>query len=938
MTFYDKLDRLRHSRYGYWSDRIVAELGYAVNTNEVNGHRFDREINEAADILLAAVDAQSVITKRQALEAESKIAVMSELCKKNTVHMIAHAHIDMNWMWGYNETASVVVDTARTMLDLMKEYPQFKFSQSQASIYQVLADFAPDVLREVKRRVHEGRWEVTASSWVENDKNMPNGESMARHILYTKRYLSKLLDIPEESMELDFEPDTFGHNVMLPEILSAGGVKYYYHTRAYEGVHPVVWKGRNGASVLVYRDPSTTGYNGSVHPEYVNRVPLFCSQYKVNCMMELYGVGDHGGGPTRRDIERLMDMQKWPVMANIKFSTMHAYFHELEKFRDVLPVVEGEQNYIFTGCYTSESRIKTANRIAETRSQESEALCAAAGALGAPSQVGSFEQSWHNILFNHFHDILTGSGIIETREYAMGMFQRSMTAVNINANRAMRYLASKVDTSSIQTEKDLNSISEGGGVGFRVGPNNFYTMPRAERGMGRKRIIHLFNTTQYDYDGITEISVFDWPVESHRALFSDAEGKETGCKCINGGSHYWGHDVKEFAVHVKVPAFGYATYVLSERSITSVPTTMENHDRRDDYSDEDIVMANGKIRAVFDHATMELKSLVDLESGREMLRERAGFFRLIEENKIHGMSAWRVGDRMRVTNLNRASNVVVSQINLGGVKQWVTYTLKFGERSKMTCSVVLGENARVLDYQTSIDFHEITNDEMTPQVNFCLPFGYEANRFRYDIPFSTIDRPAIAHDVPANSFVAPVPVEEGAPALMLTTDTRYGYRAWDGAVSVDLIRGSNAPDPYPEYGVHVIRIGVGVASDCGQDHLFAINAAFQHGVMMCSAQTARAKKDATLPLCGRLFEVKGNVQVHAVKSPEEGEGLIIRLADTDGQGGAFALNFHVPVAEACYVDLTEHETKEKGKLTVKGNAVSGKMEGYAIRTIRVALK
>ena len=87
------------------------------------------------------------------------------------------------------------------------------------------------MLEEVKQRVQEGRWEVTASAWVENDKNMPNGESMARHLLYTKKYLSKLLDIKEEILNLDFEPDTFGHSYNLPEILRNGGGSRYYHCR-----------------------------------------------------------------------------------------------------------------------------------------------------------------------------------------------------------------------------------------------------------------------------------------------------------------------------------------------------------------------------------------------------------------------------------------------------------------------------------------------------------------------------------------------------------------------------------------------------------------------------------------------------------------------------------------------------------------------------------
>ena len=130
---------------------------------------------------------------------------MAEDAKALTVLLIAHAHIDMNWMWGFNETVSLTVSTFETMLKLMEEYPQFKFSQSQASVYRIVEEYAPYLLPEIRQRIKEGRWEVTASTWVENDKNMSSAESMSRHLLYTRNYLSELLDIDKESLNIDFE-------------------------------------------------------------------------------------------------------------------------------------------------------------------------------------------------------------------------------------------------------------------------------------------------------------------------------------------------------------------------------------------------------------------------------------------------------------------------------------------------------------------------------------------------------------------------------------------------------------------------------------------------------------------------------------------------------------------------------------------------------------
>ena len=102
------------------------------------------------------------------------------------------------------------------------------------------------------------------------------------------------------------------------------------------------------------------------NPEIAMYVPEFCTKYGIDTMLKVYGVGDHGGGPTRRDIERIMDMNTWPVFPNIRFGRYDEFFSLIEEQADNIPVVEcDEQNFIFTGCYTSQSRIKMANRMSE---------------------------------------------------------------------------------------------------------------------------------------------------------------------------------------------------------------------------------------------------------------------------------------------------------------------------------------------------------------------------------------------------------------------------------------------------------------------------------------------------------------------------------------------------------------------------------------------
>jgi alpha-mannosidase len=180
-----QLGRLKARARGYWADRVIAELEYATGLSKVEGRRHDALLRSAIASLESLADEAGAVTREIVEEIEGKLAPLAAEAKGFTLGCAAHAHIDMNWLWRYDETVSLTLDTFRTMLDLMNEYPGFTFSQSQASVYRIVEDHDPDLLKEIRRRVKEGRWEVTASTWVETDKNLPCGESLVRHVLYT---------------------------------------------------------------------------------------------------------------------------------------------------------------------------------------------------------------------------------------------------------------------------------------------------------------------------------------------------------------------------------------------------------------------------------------------------------------------------------------------------------------------------------------------------------------------------------------------------------------------------------------------------------------------------------------------------------------------------------------------------------------------------------
>ena len=936
MTFMDKLKRLREvSGTNYWAGRLSAELCYMACLSSTKDHVYDARLEEGADRLLDALSRNHTIGKEDGEAVEAMLADLSPAAKALKVYCISHAHIDMNWMWGFQETAAVTVDTFRTVLNLMKDYPDFTFAQSQASTYRIIEDFAPEMLDEIRKYVHEGRWEVSASTWTETDKNMPNGESLSRHILYTKRYLGSLLDIDPDSIRIDFEPDTFGHNINVPEICQNGGIDYYYHMRANDDRPELYrWRAKSGKELIVFHD--TKSYNSDINLRTFEDLPLFCAKNGTDTYLKVYGIGDHGGGPTRNDIERIIDDGTFPLYPTIEFGTYAKFFAAAEKIRDSLPLIDHELNFVFTGCYTSQSRIKMANRIAEDRAAESEALAAAASSLtGAPARTGIFRRSWEQILFNHFHDILPGSGIMETREYAMGHFQDALAGINTSANSAMRELADAMDVSSIPFQPDNNTWSEGGGVGFAVDHSSGYRFPQAERGRGPVRVIHLFNETMYDREECAEVTVWDFNYDMSCAVITDTDGNPVPFEVLAAGQGYWGHQFTRFLISAKIPAFGWNTYILklkSSEGISAIATDNLCGGWCDYITDHPFVLENSRLKAVFDPMTFAMTELTDKRTGEQIVTpdRPSALFRYIKENPRHGMTAWRVGPYMSVETLNaEGKDVRLQDCGSTGLRSWLKYQVKFAS-STLTVTAELRGESPVINFHADVDWHEIgRGGDYVPQLNFALPVAYTAAEYTYDIPMGTITRGDIAHDVPGNSFMR---IEKEGDAAFIVTDTKYGFRGHDSMGTVTLIRGSVDPDPWPERGAHHFNLGVGIAAKDEQKrlaveyvHPISFNAGVKH-------------EGGRLPLTGSfltLGDCADRIMVSGVKNGEDG-GLIVRVADYAGKGGKveLALSEAAPAPEkACLVDVTErHALKD---CAVDGRTVSFDIEPFAMATVKI---
>lgn len=881
MTQYEKLLQLK-DRQGYYSDRLYAELSFACAYNEAYSCGYDRALSEQLDRAVAIAHP----TAEDLTNMEAALAPLSARIKELTVLAVAHAHIDMNWMWSYNETVSVTLATFRTILDLMEEFPDFTFAQSQASVYRIVEQYDPDMLNEIRRRVAEGRWELSVSSWVETDKNMPSGETLCRHILYAKQYMAELFGVSADSLQLDFEPDTFGHNAMVPQILNAGGVKYYYHCRGYEGHHIYRW--RCGSSeVLSYREP--VWYNADITSNDFVYMPRFAKANSITTLLKVYGIGDHGGGPTRRDLTRLIDMMSWPLLPNIQFGTYHQFYHYLDTLRETFPIVTGELNTFATGCYTTQTRIKRFNKLCERQLYEAEVYDALNTMNGGSRKGGvSFAQAWEHVLFNDFHDILPGSGVIDTREHALGKFQECLAVTSSRKNQALSALASRIDTSGYQFADEDDTLSAGAGVGFCHTAGVFSSAERNNN--GRNRIYHLFNSTALDCNTPSVFTVWDYPGNlTDIQLF--VQGQPVRHQLLDPAPvFYWGHQYQRIAADVLVPAFGYTTVVLKPKTEGVIPYPFPDYARMD--TDDGFVLENNLLRVELDTRDCSILRITDKRTGKPVISEKTAWFRLIAEDPSKEMTAWIVGRYKSILDITDNITVRPCDYIKGELIQSVTYHVDFS-RSSLKVTISLEHNSPMLKYSCSCDFGEKpVLHESVPQLSAYIPCKTAGGTYEADIPFGILRRSVRHMDMPSLNGVM---VNTDTAKLYVISNSKYGFRTTDDGISITMIRGSYEPDPLPDFGVSEFDFAIGIAENA-EDFENAI-AAYGHPCAEISVKHGKG----TLPETGSLLGIEG-AKLSAIKHAEDGHGYILRLYDCDAEA---TIRFPFPVAGAYLCDICE---------------------------------
>jgi alpha-mannosidase len=380
-------------------------------------------LNEPA-VALDQAQRQSVVAAYDQLVEDLK-ALQQRFPPEGELLLTGHAHIDLAWLWPYDETRRKMRRTFYTALALMEASDDYRFNQSTAQYYAQIEADDPALLRAIKARVASGQWETIGGMWVEPDTNMPTGESLVRQVLYGQRYFQQQFGVRHTVCWL---PDCFGFSGALPQILKQGGIDDFFTIKVnWSDTNRIPtdlfwWEGIDGSRVLAHTfDNPVGGYNGELGPDAL--VPTwrnFRGKVHHDTSLLAVGYGDGGGGTTPEMVEREVQLRDFPAIPQARWGHVKDFFARAQKraTETKLPVWSGEIYLeLHRATLTTQSGVKRAHRQAERALITAETVVSLAHMLGAPVP-SSLEPHWRVVLKNEFHDILPGSSIREVYQDA----------------------------------------------------------------------------------------------------------------------------------------------------------------------------------------------------------------------------------------------------------------------------------------------------------------------------------------------------------------------------------------------------------------------------------------------------------------------------------------------------------------------------------------
>jgi alpha-mannosidase len=756
-----------------------------------------------------------------------------------TIHMIGNSHIDPVWFWKMNEGLQEVKATFSSALDRMNEYPDFKFTASSIFFYEWIEKIAPLMFEQIKQRVLEGRWEIVGGWYVEPDCNMPAGEAFVRQGLYSQRYLREKFG---KVVKIGFNIDSFGHNSMLPQILKKSGIDFYIFMRPQNKELPPLfkWTSIDGSQVITCKLPGeyTTWFEESTLKNIEITLEKMEGFAEMPCF---YGVGNHGGGPTKANIETIQRFIGTRDGVDAGFSSLEYFFSRIRT--NELITVKDEMERLSVGCYSVDSEIKSLNRRGENAVIRAEKLVSLAYILGNEIEDfrGSFKGIWNLINFNQFHDTLAGTSIMEARNEAVMQFSKAIT--------------DSVWIENLAIQSIINSI---------------YT-----NGDGHPLII--FNPNSRELDTYFEVEL-NWFCKAPLKI-TDIDGNEityqrikTSATMINrvlGGR-------RRVIFKGIIPPFGYKIFRLHEEE-SSESTAI-------DIFEDNYLLENEVLRVEFNRSTGLLSKIIEKKTGYNVLKKDVSHRVFTDKRDTWGggTSTYEYSGRGFVLR-------EIKKVEEGVLRSTIRAIYTYEN------SVIEQHYQLYKDNDYIIVKNHLTWNEKHKLLKLTFPIAVEKPVVRAEIPYGFIDREFLSGEEDfMHSWVNVYDKEKGKGALIIN-DSKYGYSMEESSYSITVARSPifaqgncegwyNENDTYrfADQGEQDFTIIIKPhAERCSNFEAISLSHLLNVGYEYIADSKHYGRISNQIDSFIKIS--KANIVLSAIKRAEDDSDIILRLYETEGE-------------------------------------------------------
>lgn len=775
------------------------------------------------------------------------------------VYMIGNSHIDPVWLWRWQDGYSEVLASFRSALDRMKETEEFQYTSACAVYYQWIEKTDPEMFEEIRARVREGRWIIVGGWFLQPDCNIPSGESFARHSLIAQRYFKEKFGI---TVKTGYNVDSFGHNASLPKILRGADMENYVFMRPDCNEKTMAsdlfcWKSDDGSSVTAGRIPFR--YNINLETvDLLDTIAQMCEEDGVP-RMAFYGIGNHGGGPSAKLIDAIMEKE----LPTAKFSNPDAYFAEADKTE--LPVYVGDLHHHARGCYSVMSYVKEMNRKCEETLLEAERYCLLANRLvGFEYPKKRLCKAWKNLLFNQFHDILAGCAIESAYRDASYLFGETMSIAEQAINGALQAICRKIETGASSQ------------YSFKVRGRHKFVWEHETLGTP----FVIFNPHAFPVRTAVRMRV--WPDQ-----ITDECGNAVPIQLVRG--EHTNHDGDNFVTSfmVDIPAYGYRVYRAFHRGeVASFDTCMSVTERS---------LENDCIRVLFDQNSGEISEIYDKKNGKLLF---SGCMSAILTDETD-CDTWAHNQFDLGKECGRFANPSFDIAENGDVCVSLRVRSKSAD-SVLTRYYTLYRGEDSISVQAEVDFREHHK---------ALKLAFPASKtVRCEIPYGVIERPLCGGEEPFGKWFA-------SSGICVANTGKYAYDSTEQEIRMTILRGAVYADhygdrddrcPYIDQGLHRFTYQIFPYRSDIDSHR---RAALLNCPVRCVTETFHhGPLGESFKGCDDRSE---NMLITSIKMAEDGEEAIVRCLETGGADNRldltlFGKELSVPVSAYSVKTLSEN--------------------------------